>query len=172
MGEAKVGEEFVKHEFDEAIAIQQCIVDAESELSKSHPLPSAKQAIKTSMTEDRKFLEQLRTLGREHGATGEVEDVAGGLKELMETTLQTASTEGADSDYYEAHAVLLNLKRKQMDSAGGMLKVARAQKDTTLRDAAKEFERAQKASSKTLATELATYAVKIAEAEPMAAAAR
>ena len=29
MGEAKVGEEFIKHEFDEAIAIQQCIVDAE-----------------------------------------------------------------------------------------------------------------------------------------------
>jgi hypothetical protein len=29
MGEAKVGDEFITHEFDEAIAIQQCIVDAE-----------------------------------------------------------------------------------------------------------------------------------------------
>ena len=38
----------------------------------------------------------------------------------MEETLETATTEGADSDYYEAHAVLLNAKRKQMDSAGGI----------------------------------------------------
>jgi len=59
--------------------------------------------------------------------------------------------------------VLLNLKRKQMDSAGGMLKIARDQKDTKLRDAAKEFESAQKAMSKTLATELAGYAVQIAK---------
>jgi hypothetical protein len=28
MGEAKVGEEFVTHEYEEAIAVQQCIVDA------------------------------------------------------------------------------------------------------------------------------------------------
>ena len=33
MGEAKTGEAFVKHEFDEAIAIQQVIVDAETKLS-------------------------------------------------------------------------------------------------------------------------------------------
>ncbi len=125
MGEAKVGEEFVKHEFDEAIAIQQVIVDAESKLSTTHPVASAKRVVRAALTEDRRFLKELQTLGKEHDATGEVEDVAGGLKELMEQTLETASTEGADSDYYEAHAVLLNLKRKQMDSAGGMLKIAR-----------------------------------------------
>jgi hypothetical protein len=162
MGEAKVGEEFVKHEFDEAIAIQQTIVDAESQLSTTHPVASAKRVIKASLTDDRAHLKELQRLGKKHDATGEVEDVAGGLKELMEKTLETATTEGADSDYYEAHAVLLNLKRKQMDSAGGMLKVARAQKDTELRDAATAFERAQKASSKILATELASYAVQIA----------
>ena len=37
MGEAKVGEAFIKHEFDEAIAIQQCIVDAETTLATSPP---------------------------------------------------------------------------------------------------------------------------------------
>ena len=161
---AKTGEEFIKHEFDEAIAVQQSIVEAETTLAESHPVGSAKTAIKQSMKLDQRYLKDLQTLGRQHGATGEVEDVAGGLKELMEQTLETAQTEGADSDYYEAHAVLLNLKRKQMDSAGGMLKIARDQKDTKLRDAALAFERDQKATSKDLAAELATYAVQIANA--------
>ena len=119
MGEAKVGEEFIKHEFDEAIAIQQCIVDAETSLAKAHPVASAKQAIKSALTADEKYLQQLRTLGKQHDATGEVEDVAGGLKELMESTLEKATTEGNDSDFYEAHAVLLNLKRKQWDRPAG-----------------------------------------------------
>ena len=144
MGEAKVGEAFIKHEFDEAIAIQQCIVDAESALATAHPVASAKQAIKSALAADEKYLQQLRTLGKAHGATGEVEDVAGGLKELMESTLETATSEGNDSDFYEAHAVLLNLKRKQWDSAGGMLAIARDQKDTKLRDAAKAFQAGQK----------------------------
>jgi hypothetical protein len=161
---AKTGEEFIKHEFDEAIAVQQSIVDAETALAETHPVGSAKTAIKQSLRRDKGYLKDLQTLGAKHGATGEVEDVAGGLKELMEQTLSTAQTEGADSDYYEAHAVLLNLKRKQMDSAGGMLKIARDQKDTVLRDAAKEFEAAQKTTSKDLAAELASYAVQIANA--------
>ncbi len=161
---AKRGEEFIKHEFDEAIAVQQSIVDAETALAETHPVASAKTAIKQSLRRDTSYLKELQTLGAKHGATGEIEDVAGGLKSLMEQTLETAQTEGADSDYYEAHAVLLNLKRKQMDSAGGMLKIARDQKDTKLRDAAKEFESAQKTTSKDLATELAGYAVQIANA--------
>ena len=43
MGEAKVGEEFITHEFDEAIAVQQSIVDAETTLSTKHPFSSAKR---------------------------------------------------------------------------------------------------------------------------------
>jgi hypothetical protein len=164
MGEAKVGDEFITHEFDEAIAIQQCIVDAETKLSTKHPVASAKKAIKASLADDRAFLSQLEALGKQHDATGKVEDVASGLKDLMEETLETATTEGADSDFYEAHAVLLNLKRKQMDSAGGMLAIARETKDAELRTAATEFQRAQKASSESLADELADYAVRIATA--------
>ena len=162
MGEAKTGEEFIKHEFDEAIAIQQCIVDAESSLAKTHPVDSAKRAVKAALAADEKYLRQLQTLGKQHDATGEVEDVAGGLKELMESTLQKATTEGAESDYYEAHAVLLNLKRKQWDSAGGMLAIARDQKDTKLRDAAKDFQAGQKETSTALTKELAAFAVQIA----------
>jgi hypothetical protein len=164
VGEAKTGEEFIKHEFDEAIAVQQTIVDAEQRLSRSHPMASAKAALKTSLAEDKAFLAQLMKLGAQHEATGEVEDVAGGLRELMQKTLGSAGEDGADSDFYEAHAVLLNLKRKQMDSAGGMLKIARATKDTELRTAATGFQRAQKASAQVLAAELATYAEKIATA--------
>ena len=162
MAEAKVGEEFIKHEFDEAIAIQQSIVDAESTLSTKHPESSSKRAIKSSLAADEKYLQQLRTLGRQHDATGEVEDVAGGLKELMESTLEKATSDGNDSDFYEAHAVLLNLKRKQWDSAGGMLAIARDQNDTKLRDAAKDFQAGQKETSTALTKELAAFAVRIA----------
>ena len=95
MAEAKVGEEFVKHEFDEAIAIQQCIVDAESTLCRKHPEKTAKQAIRSAMAADEKYLQQLKTLGLQHDARGEVEDVAGGLKELMESTLEKATTESS-----------------------------------------------------------------------------
>ena len=164
MAEAKSGDEFVKHEFDEAIAIQQCIVDAEARLSTSHPMASAKKAVKSALAADERYLLQLKRLGEPHGATGEVEDVASGLKELMESTLEKATTEGNDSDYYEAHAVLLNLKRKQWDSAGGMVAIARDQKDTKLRDAAKDFQAGQKETSTALTRELAVYAVQIAAA--------
>ena len=164
MGEAKTGEAFITHEYDEAIAVQQSIVDAETTLSTRHPQASAKTAIKTALTQDKVFLTQLKALGKPHGATGKIEDVASGLKELMEETLETATNEGADSDFYEAHAVLLNIKRKQMDSAGGMLEIARATKDKELRTAATEFQKAQKASCKALADELAAYAAKIAMA--------
>jgi hypothetical protein len=139
-------------------------VDAEAALTKAHPRSSTRQAIKAALATDRDYLQQLRTLGKEHAATGEVEDVAGGLIELMESSLATARKEGNDSDFYEAHAVLLNLKRKQWDSAGGMLAIARDQKDTELRDAAKAFQAGQKETSTALTKELAAYAVEIAGA--------
>ena len=164
MGEAKTGDEFITHEFDEAIAIQRSIVEAETTLATKHPVTSAKRAIKESLSADQTFLKQLEALGEPHGATGKVEDVASGLTELMSETLGAAVTEGADSDFYEAHAVLLNLKRKQMDSAGGMLAIARDQKDSELRKASLAFRRAQTTSSKTLTDELAAYAVQIAAA--------
>jgi hypothetical protein len=164
MGEAKVGEEFVTHEYDEAIAVQQCIVEAETKLATKHPVASAKNAIKAALAEDEDFLKQLKALGKPHGATGKLEDVAEGLTTLMDEVLETATSEGSDSDYYEAHAVLLNIKRKQMDSAGGMLEIARATKDTELKTAATAFAAAQKASSQVLADELAGYAAKIATA--------
>ena len=164
MGEAKIGEEFITHEFDEAIAVQRCIVEAETALSTKHPEATAKRAIKAALADDRTYLRELEKLGKAHDATGKIEDVAEGLKELMDLTLETATSEGADSDFYEAHAVLLNIKRKQMDSAGGMLAIARETKDTALRTAATEFQKAQKASSETLSTELAAFAVKIATA--------
>jgi hypothetical protein len=164
MGEAKIGEEFIKHEFDEAIAIQRAIVEAENVLSTKHPVPAAKRAVKGAMGADQTFLEQLETLGEAHDATGELEDVAERMTELMDTTLQGAIAEDADSEFYEAHAVLVSLKRKQMDSAGGMLAIAREQKDADLRKLATAMKRAQKSSSQALADELAAYAVKIAAA--------
>ena len=45
-------------------------------------------------------------------ATGKVEDVAGGLKELMEETLESATTEGADSALYQAFGYTRKSDRK------------------------------------------------------------
>ena len=170
MSEAKVGEEFVKHEFDEAIAIHRAIVEAEEILAGSHPVPAAKQMIKSALTEDRKFLKQLEKLGAKHGADGKAEEVAGSMQELMRQTVQKASE--AESEAYEAHAVLVNAKRKQQDSGAAMIKIARAQKDTELRDAASEFHKATKTSAQQLADELAAFAVQIAGGGQKAATSR
>jgi predicted RNA-binding Zn ribbon-like protein len=167
MGEAKVGQEFIKHELDEAIAIQRTIVTAEEQLSGSHPEAESKRAIERFLKQDQKFLQKLEQLGQEVGATGEVEEVAGSMQELMQTTLQTA--EEAPSEAYEAHAVLLNLKRKQQDSAAAMLKIAREMKNTEMRDAASEFEKATKESANELADQLSTMAVNIATEQGSAA---
>jgi hypothetical protein len=165
MGEAKVGTEFVTHELDEAISIQRTIVEAEERLSSVHPEPEAKRILQRGLKEDQKFLRQLEQLGQEHGASGKVEEVAGGLQQLMQTTLQTA--EQAESEAYEAHAVLLNLKRKQQDSATAMLKMARTMKDTKMRDAAQAFEKGTRESAKELADQLAMLAVRIATQDGM-----
>lgn len=171
MGEAKVGDEFVTHEFDESIAVQQVIVDAETVLSTRHPVASSKKAISAALVQDRQFLKDLKAMGKEHGATGKVEDVAKGLKDLMESTLATATSEGHDSDFYEAHAVLLNVVRKQMDSAAAMRKIASDARDTKMRDAAAAMQKAVTANAKALSAELAAYAVRIANAsEPTNAA--
>ncbi len=162
MGEAKWGEEFITHEYDEAISIHQAIVDAEAKLAKSHPIASARDAIKTSLGDDRDWLAQLKRLGKPHGATGKREDVSKGLCELLEETVQHATEEGTQSEFYEAHAVLLTLKRKQMDSATAMRRIATATKDEALKKAATEFGRGQRSASQDLCRELAKMARGIA----------
>jgi len=163
MSEAKTGKEFITHELDEAIAVQRAIVKAEESLSREHPSSTAKRVIKESLKEDQGYLRQLETLGRQWGATGKAEEVAEALDQLMTETSQKAAE--AESEAYEAHAVLLNLKRKQQDSGSAMLKIARAMKDTTMRDAAKEFATGTKASAQALSTELAAFAVTIATSD-------
>ena len=163
MGEAKTGKAFITHEFDEAIAIQQSIVTAEQSLIKEHPRSEAKAIISAALKEDQRFLKELRRLGKKHGATGVVEGVAEALKTLQEETTESAAE--AESEAYEAHAVLVNLKRKQQDSGAAMLKIARATKDKELVTAATEFSKATKSSAQELADDLAAFAVAIATAD-------
>jgi hypothetical protein len=160
---SKVGEEFITHEFDESIAIQRAIVDAEQALAASHPHTGSKAAIKTCLAEDRTFLGQLERLGKEKGAAGKVEDVAQGVIDLLRSMVAKAGE--APSEAYEAHAVLLNAKRKQQDSAGGLVRVARAVRDSQVRDAAQAFGRAQRAGSTELSRQLAAFAAVIASAD-------
>ena len=167
MGEAKIGEDFITHEFDEAIAIQQSIVKAEQALSKDHPRPEAKRIISTALKEDQRFLKELQRLGGQHGATGAVEEVAGALNSLMDETSRSAAD--AESEAYEAHAVLVNLKRKQQDSGAAMVKIAQATKDRELARAARDFSKASKTSAQELADDLAAFAVTIATGDGVAA---
>lgn len=86
---------------------------------------------------------------------------------------ETAGSAGeAPSEAYEAQAVLINLKRKQQDSAAAVVKIARELGDTELRDAALAMGKATKASAQTLADDLAAFAVEIATKEPATASAR
>ena len=157
------GTEFIKHEFDEAIAIQQSIIDSGQALSTSHPVPAVKRQLEADLKIDRKHLEQLEKFGRPYGATGKREEVAEALGSLADETSQKAGTE--ESEAYEAHAVLLNLKRKQQDSADAVIKIARDRKEPDLRDAAMKMRKDTKASADALGKSLADFAVRIASAE-------
>jgi hypothetical protein len=162
MAEAKVGDEFITHELDEAIAIHRGIVEAERALASAHPVPDVKRALRGYLKEDERYLRELEALGAEKGATGKVEEVAGSMTELMGTTLRSAPE--AESEAYEAHAVLLSLKRKQQDSGLAMIRIARDRKDTTLREAATRLERGQRLAAKELGDSLAEFARRIAGA--------
>ena len=156
------GTEFIKHEFDEAIAIQQSIVDSASKLTTSHPVAAVKRQLKTDLTVDQRHLKELRQFGKPFGASGKREEVAEALGSLADETAAKAGSE--ESEAYEAHAVLLNLKRKQQDSSDAMIKIARDRKDTELRDAATKMKREIKASADGLGKSLAEFAVQIASA--------
>jgi hypothetical protein len=156
------GTEFIKHEFDEAIAIQQSIVASGKKLSTTHPVAAVKRQIKSAVTVDERHLTQLQKFGKPFGASGKREEVAEALGSLADETSAKAGSE--ESEAYEAHAVLLNLKRKQQDSADAMIKIARDRKDTDLRDAATKMKKEIKASADDLGKSLADFAVRIASA--------
>jgi hypothetical protein len=156
------GTEFIKHEFDEAIAIQQSIVESGTALSASHPVAAVKRQLKSDLMTDREHLTRLQKFGKPFGAAGKREEVAKSLGELAAETSKKAGTE--ESEAYEAHAVLLNLKRKQQDSADAMIKIARDRKETDLRDAATKMKKEIKSSADDLAKSLADFAVRIASA--------
>lgn len=155
------GTEFIKHEFDEAIAVQRAIVEAGRRLSDAHPVTEVKRQLKADLKTDTTHLKQLEKLGKPFGAEGKEEEVAGALSSLADETSKKAATE--PSEAYEAQAVLLNLKRKQQDSADAIVKIARDRKETELRDAATRMKREIKSSADALAKSLADFAVRIAQ---------
>jgi di/tripeptidase len=156
------GTEFIKHEFDEAIAIQRSIIQSGERLSTAHPVEEVKRQLKADLKVDKDHLKQLEKFGKPFGAKGEEEEVAGALSKLASETSQKASTD--ESEAYEAHAVLLNLKRKQQDSADAVVKIARDRDEKELRDAATEMKKQIKTSADALAKSLADFAVRIAQA--------
>jgi hypothetical protein len=156
------GTEFIKHEFDEAIAIQQSIVEAGRTLADAHPVDETRRQLQSDLKVDERHLKQLEKFGRPFGATGEREEVAGALSSLASETAQKAASD--ESEAYEAHAVLLNLKRKQQDSTESLIKIARDRKETELRDAASTMKKEIKTSADELAKSLSQFAVRIASA--------
>lgn len=159
MGEGMSGAEFITHEFNEAIGFQQAIVDAETELAQIHPRIDTRTVLKACLEEDKDFLQQLRQLGESHGATGEEEEIVASMRNLMQQMMLSAGD--AKSEAYEAHAVLLTLKRKQQDSGAAVAKLAQAMGDSELRDAARSFEQSHREGSQALAEELAALAVEL-----------
>jgi hypothetical protein len=170
MAEAKTGKAFIKHEFDEAIAVQRAIVEAERILREAHPMPEAKTAIRKLMKTDEQTLEQLTTLGKKFGATGKAEEVAKAMQELSSTTNESAKE--APSEAYEAHAVLLAMVRKQQDSAGAVVKIAQELGDSEVKTAATDMQRASKQGAEELSTLLSKLAVDIATEGKAAAGSR
>jgi len=154
------GTEFIKHEFDEAIAFQETVLETGEVLARKHPVAAARRLLKGHAATDKRHLATLKKFGKEFGATGKREEVVESMATLAEET--RAKAEAEESEAYEAHAVLLTLKRKQQDSADAIIKVARDRKDTDLRDAALEMKQEIKAGADELGKSLAEFAVRIA----------
>lgn len=155
------GEEFIKHEFDEAIAVQQTIVRGAKELASVHPIGTTRTSLKTAGREAERWLDRLEKAGSKFGATGKREDVASGIDELAVTTLKSAKG-GEPSEVYEAHAVVVNAMRKQQDSAGAVIKIATSLRDRELAAEAREMQRATRKAADGLARQLSELAVVIA----------
>ena len=118
------GTEFIKHEFDEAIAIQTTIVETGTRLASKHPVAAVQRQLKSAGKVDQRHLEQLKKFGAAYGAKGKREEVAEALSTLAEETSAKADSEESEAD--EAHAaLLLQLKRKQRNSAEPVIKIAR-----------------------------------------------
>ena len=160
MGDAVKGKAFIRHEFDEAIAVHKAIVEAERILAKAHPMADARTAIGTMLETDEQLLRDLRDLGKGYGATGKAEDVAAAMSDLSEKVSKSAKE--APSEAYESHAVLLAMLRKQQDSAAAVAKIATAMGDSEVKVAATEMQRTTKGEADELSKLLAVLAVDIA----------
>jgi hypothetical protein len=158
------GQAFIRHEFDEAIAVQQAIVHGAGELAQVHPLADGQKQLRTVARESERWLQRLQKRGQEFGATGKKEEVAGAIDELATTTMEHART-GTPSEVYEAQAVVLNAIRKQQDSAGSIVKIARSLKDREMASEAREMQKACKSAADELAKNLTELAVVIARDE-------
>jgi hypothetical protein len=157
------GTAFIKHEFDEAISIQRAAIEAARALSESHPVPEARSALKEMLPIGEQHLQTLESFGALFDAKGKQEDVARGMGSLMQKTLSKAQEGGAEeSEAYEAHAVLLSLKRKQQDSAGSMIRLAEELGDRKMAAAARKMQRELNAATNRLNDLLADFAVRIA----------
>jgi hypothetical protein len=158
------GRKFITHEFDEAIAIQRAIVETERVLRESHPVAKVKRRLKADLRSDRRHLEQLVTFGHAYGADGKREDVADALATLAERVTAKAGDAAGDaaSEAYEAHAVLLALKRKQQDSANALIAIARELGERDLRVAVTAMKREMRLGADVLAKQLAAFALRIA----------
>jgi hypothetical protein len=154
------GRKFITHEFDEAIAIQRAIIDSEKALSSSHPMAKVKRRLKADLRADRRHLDKLLAFGQTFDATGKREEVADALASLADETAKKAGD--AASEAYEAHAVLLTLKRKQQDSADALIKIARELGDRDLKLAVTTMKREVKRSGDALGKQLAAFALQIA----------
>ena len=163
MAQAREGEAFIRHEFDEAIVVQQAIVEAERGLSRDHPLPDAREAVGRMLRQDEEQLRTLESIGKRYGAEGkEKDEVSSGMERLARETTETAKG-GPDSEKYELHAVLLTMKRKQQDASSAIVQIARNMDDKELKTAATEMHKSMQSSAEELSKHLATLAVDLAQ---------
>ena len=76
------GQAFITHEFNEAIAVQEAIVESGRQLSESVTVLDAQKSLKQGLKEDERLLKELQKLGEKFGDT-DVRDKAGEFQKAM-----------------------------------------------------------------------------------------
>jgi hypothetical protein len=98
------GTQFIKHEFDEAIAIQRSIVDSATKLSTSHPVGEVKRQIKAGLRTDERHLRDLQKFGKPFGAYEALTAVLAAMPRGSTVRSGPAGSDEVDAEAWEAAA--------------------------------------------------------------------
>lgn len=161
-----VGTRFVTHVFDETVALQRTLLAAETALADRHWDEQTRRLIRDALTDDRRLLADWERLGARYGASGIDGVTAAGVTEMVDQLTAPWLADGAASDLYDLHALVVTTKYRQQHNAAALRRFAPVLGDREVRSTAIDAERCQRLTGRALGRVLLALAKAIATTPP------